>query len=189
MSAPNTAPYCAVERWPLTVALSRFGTFSNLKTTYSTASDFDNTPSLSYVGSTYTSQYVSFSATEIEDGAGKTLETPTADIEALFKTYDAPPYAQSSGSIPFLDYGGSYLGGGAQFSPTVLAGLTPEEVAADIAKPDSPVGQAIVGAANILTAGICKLTGQLPANVCTSGGVTAGVASLTSGGTSGTSGS
>ena len=32
-------PYCAAERWPMIIALSRFGTFSGLKTTTSSSSD------------------------------------------------------------------------------------------------------------------------------------------------------
>src|SRR4029077_15613082 len=38
-------PYCAAERWPMIVALSRFGTFSGLTTTSSSSSDvYPHTP-------------------------------------------------------------------------------------------------------------------------------------------------
>jgi hypothetical protein len=39
--------------------------------------------------------------------------------------------------------------------------------------PSSPVGKDIDGAANIITAAICKVTHGQPRNVCTSAGVTA----------------
>ena len=49
-------PYCAAERWPLIVALGRFGTFSGLRTTTSSSSDaFPDTPTFTFHGATYTS--------------------------------------------------------------------------------------------------------------------------------------
>jgi hypothetical protein len=44
-------PYCAAERWSLINALGRFGTFSGLKTTYSSSTDvFPDTPTFSFHG-------------------------------------------------------------------------------------------------------------------------------------------
>ena len=40
-------PICATQRWPMTVALSQFGTFTNLQQTHSAVSD-GNIPTLSY---------------------------------------------------------------------------------------------------------------------------------------------
>jgi hypothetical protein len=58
-------PFCAAERWPLLLALSRFGTFSNLKESHSSAADvFPNTPTVSFYGSTYESDYVAFTPVE-----------------------------------------------------------------------------------------------------------------------------
>src|SRR5439155_1390163 len=38
-------PYCAAQRWPLIIAMSRFGTFSGLQTTTSSSTDvYPNTP-------------------------------------------------------------------------------------------------------------------------------------------------
>jgi hypothetical protein len=49
-------PYCAVERWPLIVALSRFGTLKNLGPSRSAADDvYPLTPSFTFVGSSYES--------------------------------------------------------------------------------------------------------------------------------------
>ena len=53
-------PYCAAQRWAMVSAVSRFGTFSGLTTTHSSSSDVDaNTPTLTFYGSKYTSQYIS----------------------------------------------------------------------------------------------------------------------------------
>jgi hypothetical protein len=58
-------PYCAATRWPLTIALSRFGTFKNLYTVASTPLDiYGNTHTLSYAHATYTSPYLAFHSTE-----------------------------------------------------------------------------------------------------------------------------
>ena len=87
-------PYCAAERWSLAVALSRFGTFSNLSGTHSSDSDvFPDTQTLSFYGSSYSSPYVDFQPVEEETnqpaGDGyQTLQTPTAAQSALVAKYD-----------------------------------------------------------------------------------------------------
>ena len=49
-------PFCAAERWPMVIALSRFGTFSGLGLSTSSSTDvFPSTPTLTFHGSTYTS--------------------------------------------------------------------------------------------------------------------------------------
>ncbi len=51
-------------------------------------------------------------------------------------------------------------------------------VAAAMRAPSSPVAKDIDGAANIISAAICKLTGGQPASVCSSAGVKAAAGSL-----------
>ena len=59
-------PFCAAERWPLIVALSRFGRFSELKDMQSAQlSVFPGTQTFSFVGSTYTSRYLAFAGVEL----------------------------------------------------------------------------------------------------------------------------
>src|SRR5579859_1725803 len=54
-------PYCAAERWAMIVALSRFGTFTGLRTVHSSSTDTDpNTPTFTFYKSSYTSQYLAF---------------------------------------------------------------------------------------------------------------------------------
>lgn len=177
-------PYCAAERWPVTVALSRFGTFSNLGTTHSASEDvFPNTPTLSFHGATYTSQYLAFTGVETTTnemvGNGyKPLDTPTAEDQKTFDTYNKPPYVDSDGSIPFIDLGGKYVGSGATYSPDLLAGKTQTEIADALKDPSSPIAKAVVGSANVYTAAICKLTNNQPAKVCSTEAVTAAAAKL-----------
>jgi Domain of unknown function (DUF929) len=169
-------PYCATERWPLTVALSRFGTFSGLRGIHSSPTDvYPSQPTLTYYGSTYTSTYLVFTPVETTTQNPDTpLQRPTAAEQAVLSQYDAPPYvpAADTGSIPFIDIGGKYLIHGAQYDPQVLQGLTWAQVAAALRDPSSPVARGADGAANMITAAICKLTGDQPASVCTSPAMT-----------------
>jgi hypothetical protein len=169
-------PYCAAERWSMVVALSQFGTFHNLHTTASSPTDvYPNTPTFTFYQSTYSSSYIDFVSVETltnkSNGSGgyTTLQTPTAQEQQLFNTYDNPPYVSSStaGSIPFVDIGNKYTLVGASYNPQVLANLTPDQVASDLSNPTSPVTKGIVGTANYLTAAICTMTNQQPSNVCT----------------------
>lgn len=178
-------PYCAAERWPVSVALARFGTFSNLGTTHSAADDvFPNTPTLSYHGAKYTSQYLSFTGLETTtnekgtDGQYKPLDTPSAEDQKTFQTYNAPPYVKSGGSIPFVDLGGKFVGSGATYSPEILAGKTQAEVAEALKDPSNPIAKAVDGSANVYTAALCQLTNNQPANVCTTDPVKAAAAKL-----------
>lgn len=169
-------PFCAAERWAVIVALSRFGTFSNLGQTRSSSVDsFPNTPTLSFHGATYTSQYLSFQGVEmqgneISGSSYATLDTPTADQRKLLDTFNVPPYVskESAGSIPFIDFANQAIVSGSSYSPQLLAGMTADQVADALSNPTSPIAQAIGGAANAFTALLCKLTGDQPANVCVS---------------------
>jgi thiol-disulfide isomerase/thioredoxin len=156
-------PYCAAERWPMIIALSRFGTFTGLKTTSSSSTDvYLNTPTFTFHGATYASQYVDFVSVETTDRNQNPLESPTSAQQALVKQYDA------SGSIPFVDFGDRYAFNGAMYLPDVLSGMSWTAVGNSLAQPSSPQAKAILGSANLITAAVCKLTADQPATVCSS---------------------
>ena len=168
-------PYCAAERWPLIVALSRFGAFSDLSlmssasvTPQGVGEVYPNTQTFSFHGSTYSSPYVVFDAVEMEDRKYAPLDTPTADEQSLFSTYDAPPYvsAGAAGSIPFIDFANQYLTAGSTFDLSVLQGKTGEEIASALSHPTSDIAKGVDGSANVITAAICRLTLNRPASVC-----------------------
>jgi hypothetical protein len=167
-------PYCAVTRWPLTVALSRFGTFRNLTTTKSAANDQagPNTPTLSYHGASYTSQYIDFVGLEQQDGLAKPLDSLSAAQNSLFENF-------GKGQYPFVDFGGKWMQSGASSLPATLAGLSPEDVANDIANTTSKPGAMVAAGADVFTAIICQLDGGKPANVCTAAGVATAATALT----------
>ncbi len=168
-------PYCAAERWAMVIALSRFGQFKNLGQTNSASQDvYPSTPTFSFHGATYTSKYLVFNGVETSsnqpEGSGYApLDTLTSEQQTLMSTYDAAPYvsASAAGSIPFVDFGGKYLISGASFDPAVLQGKTADQIASALSDSSSPIAKSVVGAANAMTAAICKLTANQPANVCT----------------------
>jgi hypothetical protein len=162
-------PYCAVERWPMIVALSRFGTWHGLRYAYSAPKPevYPNTATFSFHGATYTSKYLSFTGVETETNDFKPLDTLTAADSAIMKAHDA------QGATPFFDVGGKFVTVGATYDPKVVAGRTQAEIAAALSDPTSDTGSGVVGAANIITAQLCEVTGGQPAQVCSSAGVTA----------------
>ena len=173
-------PFCAAERWPVVVALSRFGTWSGLGTTTSSSQDqYPNTPTLTFHGASYKSDYLSFTGVEQQDRAGKPLDKPSAADAKIEATYNKPPYVPTQGSIPFVDIGGKFASQGASFGPDLLAGKTHEQIASALSDPSSPIAKAVDASANALTASVCTLTGNKPANVCTSSGVTAAASRIT----------
>lgn len=165
-------PFCAAERWPLVVALSRFGTFTGLRATHSSAVDaYPNTPTLSFYGSTYVSRYVSFSSVEtttnqVDGRSYKPLQKPTAEESRLMQTYDVPPYTTTPGTIPFIDFANRFLQEGASYDPRLLAGQSQGDIANELSQPSNAIAQSIDGTANLLTATICNLTGGQPSRVC-----------------------
>jgi len=176
-------PYCGAARWAMIVALSRFGTFSGLQTIHSAAANGagqaepdPNTPTWTFVHSTYTSKYLTFTPVELQTnipdtstGTYTNLETPTKAQQALLTKYDAPPYVDSSqaGAIPFMDFGNKSVSVGTPYDPGVLSGLSWSTIAADLHNPNSAVAKAVDGTANNITAAICQLTGNQPASACT----------------------
>jgi hypothetical protein len=176
-------PYCGSERWSMIVALSRFGTFSGLKTIRTPVEDgagdaepYPDMPTWTFYGTTYTSRYITFTPVEImtnipdpSTGYYTTLQTPTAAQTALINKWDAPPYVPfgDNGAFPFLDFGNKYLIAGASYNPGVLSGLSWAQIAADLSKPSSTVAKAVDGTANYITAALCKLTRDRPAAACT----------------------
>jgi hypothetical protein len=167
-------PFCAVERWPMVVALSRFGSFTNLGGTESAPAPeaFPQTQTFSFHGATYASDILSFAAVETNtnqpdpNGGFTPLDQPTADQEALLRQFDVAPYTTSPGAIPFLMIGNRFVSIGASYDPSVLQGLTRDQIARALSDPTSPVAQGVLGAANTLTAAICQATGGAPSAVC-----------------------
>ncbi len=154
----ESCPFCAAERWALTVALSHFGTWSQLGITKSSATDvYPNTATLSFRSARYRSTELALSTTELTDNAGYPLQPQTQLDASLIASYDVPPYVNSvdqSGAVPFLDIGNRFILAGAQYDPQVLAGLSAAQIADQLGNPSSPVAQAVDGSAKVIIAAI-----------------------------------
>ena len=178
-------PYCAAERWALVIALSRFGSFSHLGATQSSAAEvFPSTATFSFDGASYRSPYLTLSAVEEYGQAAATTVPagfPRLHVLApwqsgLVHRYDSQPFVAGSGTLPFVDIGNRYVVSGAAvgFSPGILQGLSMTQIADDLSVPTNPVTDAVVAAANVLSAAVCQITGDRPAAVCSSAAARAG---------------
>ncbi len=170
-------PYCAAERWALVVALSRFGHFTALYATSSSGtSAYPGTPTFSFAGAAYASPYVAFTGIEqystatASGGGFARIATLTPDQQALVDRFDHPAAGKP---FPFVDVANRLVATAAGFSPAVLHGLSQGALLAGLDAPSTPAAQGILASANALSAGVCAVTGQRPATVCTSRGVVA----------------
>ncbi len=174
-------PYCALERWSLVGALSRFGRFSNLKIIRSSVTDQagPNIPTFTFAhGVSYTSRYITFVPREMFSNVpdSKTsvgyapFQTLTKQETALFTN---PKLA--NGGFPFVDFGGVVAQIGAESAdagshpepgPPALSNLSWQQVAHDLSNLRSSQAQMILGGINYDTAAICKITGNKPGSVC-----------------------
>jgi type II secretory pathway pseudopilin PulG len=169
-------PFCAAQRWSLVVALSRFGSFDDLRLTTSSSSDsFPDTATFSFLGTHYTSRYLDFVGVETADRNGTAQQTLSEAQKALLRSYDVPPYvpANAAGGIPWIDVGGRYAMISSGYNPGILAGLDWNAIAARLVDPNDIVAKGVLGNANHITAAICKVTDMQPADVCTTAPVSA----------------
>ncbi len=170
-------PYCAAMRWSMAIALSRFGTLSPLRGIHSAtkvpgggAEVYPNTATLTFYKTGYTSQYLAFVPVENEKVDHSPLQATTAQQQALWQRYNPNSY-------PFIDVGNKYMFT-VIYNPQVLAGKSWSQIAAALKDPQSPIAQSVDGAANYLTAAICKTTNNQPSAVCTSRAVTTAAGGL-----------
>ena len=183
-------PYCAAERWALTAALSRFGTWSNLKITASSHTDFAaETHTFSYYGATYTSPYINFVHKEVysnvpdasNDPPYTSLQTLTKQESQIATKYSSSQFVSGSQggiSFPFATIDNKAIISGASYNPLELAGLSWSDIAGGLSNPKNPVTQAIVASANYISAAICASSPDAPASVCNSPGVKAATKAL-----------
>ena len=165
-------PYCAAERWSMIVALDKFGNFTGIQYMQSTSTDvYPNSPTFTFVGATYTSNYVTFVTVEQADRNDQPLQTATTQETSLLSTYD------SGGTIPFVDIGNAYQITSSQFVPSALrvgnsatgAPYNWTQIASQLNNASSIPAINVDGAANRLISAICKIDGGAPTSVCSQG--------------------
>jgi hypothetical protein len=174
------APYAAAQRWPLVLALSRFGTFTQLGMMESSPTTaFANLSTFTFWDSSYSSKYLVLESVERYSSLNPTgahylsLQHPDARQATAINTYGA-----GATTFALLDVGNRYVLNGSSFAPSVLAGLSQNQIAGNLDTPASPLTQAVVTSANEITAAICAVDGGRPGAVCDSRGVLAADAVL-----------
>jgi hypothetical protein len=173
--ATEYCPYCAMENWPLIVALSRFGQFTGLTT--SRSPEFEHIApidSWTFYGSHYASPYLSFVPVERYSNvlvnakanpdareSYRKLQQLTPAQQALFARYD------KTRSTPFLDFGNHAAQTGSGPIPAqLMTGKSWPQLAAALRQPGTDLGSALLAEADSLTAELCRLTGDRPASAC-----------------------
>ena len=162
-------PFCAAERWSIVNALSRFGRFTNLQATHSSATDsFPNTATFSFYGSSYQSDLLTFTPVEVQTNepqgqSYKLLQRPTDAQDAIWGQFS--PGGQKG--YPFLYLDGRFTTEAIHYDPGVLAGLSLDSIANTMASETTgPVAQQETGGANVLTAALCEITKGQPTTTC-----------------------
>lgn len=172
-------PWCAGQRWALTLTLLRFGSFTGLKYMASSPRDvYSNTPTFTFQHAKYHSKYVVFQAVEMTDRKGNKLQSMDKAQNGIFNTYNAPPYMAHFGGYPFVYVGGQYITTRPLVTPDMLSGMDWDQIAKTFNTPSSDLYQSAMPQVNALTAAICRLDGGNPDKVCSAPGVTAANAAL-----------
>jgi len=151
-------PYCAFQRWPLVMALMRFGNFSSLDYMLSSPTDvYANSPTFTFYGSKYTSNYIIFQGYELQDRSENTLQTLPSNYSSVFQHF--------GGAYPFIDFANQYVVSGSFYFPDQMTGKNWTQIAQSLSS-DTVVSNQIVSSANAITAAICKVTSNAPSSVC-----------------------
>ena len=117
----------------------------------------------------YTSKYLHLETVERYGSLNPTggrylaLQRPDAKQAAAIASY-----GQTPDTFALTDVANRYVLNGASFAPGVLAGLSQSQIAGDLSTPASPLTQAVVTAANEITASICAVDDDRPSAVCDS---------------------
>jgi thiol-disulfide isomerase/thioredoxin len=157
-------PFCAAERWPMIIALSKFGTFTNLQQTHSAVTD-GNVGTWSFYGSTYTSPYLTFTSVENETNTSKPLQKPTAAQQAIWTSTETK-YEGKGGYYPFIDIGGKYVMLSAQYDDAIVYNHSFSTILSTVGTNNNTIGASIDAAAAVMTKYICDVTSNKPASVC-----------------------
>jgi hypothetical protein len=158
-------PFCAVQRWGMIVALSQFGTFSNLHLMQSDTTSPPTVRTFTFFGASYQSAYISFVPVEVlsnvRRGFGFAHLQPLTSAEgALVRRFDPP------GQTPFIDVANRFTGFDSTVQPGLLGAMSWKQIANSLTHPASIPAQAISGVAEVLTAELCQATSGNPQSVC-----------------------
>jgi hypothetical protein len=167
-------PYCAAENWALLAALGRFGTFTSVSQIRSAG--YPPIPPLdswTFYRSAYTSDYLTFVPVEMYSNV---LVSPRANPlkASSYRVLEKLTPAQRSlmnkadktKDTPFTDFGGQAVMIGSPIPPWMLEHLTWSQLISALRARRGAAAQAVIGAADFITAELCTLTRDRPAAAC-----------------------
>jgi hypothetical protein len=164
-------PYCAFQRWPLVMALMRFGNFTNLSYMLSSSTDVNpDTPTFTFYGSTYQSNYIVFQGYEQEDRSQAPLQSVPSNYTSVFQ--------QHGSSYPFINFADKYVVSGSFYFPDQLDGKNWTQII-QLLSSNNVLSNQVISSANAITAAICKVTPNAPSSVCGNGSIASLTAVLT----------
>jgi hypothetical protein len=163
----EACPFCGVQRWGMIVALSQFGTFSNLHLMQSVASKPARVRTFTFFGSSYRSRYISFVPVEVWSNVPKPpglapLQKLTHPQALLVHRFD--PAVET----PFIDIANRFITDRSTVSPKLIAHRSWTQIAGALTDPSNVSTQAIAGEAEVMTAEVCEATGGSPQSICSS---------------------
>jgi uncharacterized membrane protein YgcG len=158
-------PICGAERWPMTMALMKFGQFTNLQETHSAVAD-GNVGTWSYYGATYTSPYLTFQSYEIytnqpAGGYYQKLQKLPADAQANWTAN-----LGTNLTFPFINFAGKEALETAQFNPSTIYNHNFDTILGAVGSNDQTTGANIDAAAAVFTKYLCGITNDQPSAVC-----------------------
>ena len=163
----EACPFCGVQRWGMIVALSQFGTFSNLHLMQSVAATPPQVTTFTFFGSGYRSRYISFVPVEVWSNVPKPpglarLQALTHPESALLHKFD--PAVET----PFIDVANRFITDSSTVDPQLIAHKSWTQLAGALTDPNTHSTQVIAGEAEVLTAQVCEATAGNPQSVCSS---------------------
>ena len=163
----EACPFCGVQRWGMIIALSQFGTFSDLHLMQSIFTNRPQVRTFTFFGSSYRSAYISFVPVEVWSNVPKPpglarLQTLTRGESTLLHTFDP------SVETPFIDIANRFIVDRSTVDPQLIAHKSWTQLADGLTDPSNLSTQAIAGEAEVMTAEVCEATGGSPQSICSS---------------------
>ncbi|PSN96581.1 hypothetical protein B9Q04_05115 [Candidatus Marsarchaeota G2 archaeon BE_D] len=153
-------PFCAATRWPLILALMRFGNFTGLEYMVSAPpvnESYYNVPTFTFRYASYTSPYVVFQGYEVQNRDYGLIAEPPSNYSQVWNLF--------GGGYPFIDFGNSFVLASSPFVPQSWHNYNWTQIAGFIGS-NTSIGVGIRQYTNAITAVICKVDGNKPSSVC-----------------------
>jgi thiol-disulfide isomerase/thioredoxin len=153
-------PFCAATRWPLILALMRFGNFSGLDYMVSAPpvnETYYDVPTFTFLHAQYTSPYIVFEAYEVQNRNYGLIAEPPSNYSQVWSSYGS--------AYPFIDFANRFVLYSSPIVPQTWHNYNWTQIAGFIAS-NTSIGVQIREYANAITAVICEVDGNSPSSVC-----------------------